>query len=417
MKAWAIYTLTCIAFSSILDCIVVTDGGSSMELQSLVTGVEEYTRQRLSQYIEELRELCAIDSDSYHKPGLDELALFLAARMRGLGMHATIIERESWGNDLLGVLRGNGGANVLLLGHIDTVYPVGIATARPVRVEGDIVYGPGVCDMKGCILSAIYAIEALVASNYHAFGEIRFLCVSDEEINTRHSHDVVEQACDNARGALVLEAARSNGDIVSARKGHTWYRLTAQGRSAHAGVEPEKGHNAVVELAHQVMQFQNLNGWREGITVNAGVISGGTLPNVVPDLAQAQFDLRFLREEDRIATERRFHELMMQKRIPNVELTLERAPDSKAPMVQTPESLNLAYQAQQIAGLLGFSMHHVLTGGASDASLANSHGVPALDGLGPIGGRDHSPDEYLLLSSVAPRAALLAGLIATIAGV
>jgi glutamate carboxypeptidase len=388
-----------------------------MELQSLVTGVEEYTRQRLSQYIEELRELCAIDSDSYHKPGLDELALFLAARMRGLGMHATIIERESWGNDLLGVLRGNGGANVLLLGHIDTVYPVGIATARPVRVEGDIVYGPGVCDMKGCILSAIYAIEAMVASNYHAFGEIRFLCVSDEEINTRHSHDVVEQACDNARGALVLEAARSNGDIVSARKGHTWYRLTAQGRSAHAGVEPEKGHNAVVELAHQVMQFQNLNGWREGITVNAGVISGGTLPNVVPDLAQAQFDLRFLREEDRIATERRFHELMMQKRIPNVELTLERAPDSKAPMVQTPESLNLAYQAQQIAGLLGFSVHHVLTGGASDASLANSHGVPALDGLGPIGGRDHSPDEYLLLSSVAPRAALLAGLIATIAGV
>src|SRR3989454_8167999 len=174
--------------------------------------------------------------------------------------------------------------------------------------------------MKGCILSAIYAIEALVASNYHAFGEIRLLCVSDEEINTRHSYDVVEQACDNARGALVLEAARSNGDIVSARKGHTWYKLTAQGRSAHAGVEPEKGHNAVVELAHQVMQFQNLNGWREGITINAGVISGGTLPNVVPDFAQAQFDLRFLHDEDRIATEQRFHELLEQKRIDSVEL-------------------------------------------------------------------------------------------------
>lgn len=387
-----------------------------MELQSLVTGVEAYTRQHLSQYIEELRELCAIDSDSYHKPGLDEMALFLAARMRGLGMHATIIERESWGNDLLGVLHGNGGANVLLLGHIDTVYPVGIAAARPVRVEGDLVYGPGVCDMKGCILSAIYAIEALVATHYNAFGEIRFLCVSDEEINTRHSQDIMQQACDNAQGALVLEAARSNGDIVSARKGHTWYKLTAQGRSAHAGVEPEKGHNAVVELAHQIMQFQNLNGWREGITINAGVISGGTLPNVVPDLAQAQFDLRFLHDEDRIATERRFHELMMQKRIPNVELTLERAPDSKAPMVQTPEGLKLAHQANLIANLLGFSVHHVLTGGASDASFATSHGVPALDGLGPIGGRDHSPDEYLVLSSVAPRTALLAGLIATIAG-
>jgi glutamate carboxypeptidase len=387
-----------------------------MDLQTLVASVEAYTRERLSQYIEELRELCSIDSYSYHKPGLDEIALFLAARMRGLGMHATILERESWGNDLLGTLHGKGDANVLLLGHMDTVYPVGIAASRPVQVDGDIVYGPGVSDMKGGILSAIYAIEAMVAMNYRAFGEIRFLCVSDEEINTRHCQDIMQTACENAQGALVLEAARSNGDIVSARKGHTWYKLTALGRAAHAGVEPEKGRNAVIEIAHQILQFQNLTGWREGITVNAGVISGGTMPNVVPDFAQAQFDLRFLLDEDRIATEKRFHELMMQKRIDSVELTLERAPDMKAPMVETSESLKLAHQAQHIANLLGFSINHVLTGGASDASFATNHGVPALDGLGPIGGRDHSPDEYLVLSSVAPRTALLAGLIATIGG-
>ena len=385
-----------------------------MDLQTLLTGVEKYTRERLSEYIEELRELCSIDSYSYHKSGLDEIALFLAARMRGLGMHATIIERESWGNDLLSTLHGKGGGNVLLIGHMDTVYPVGIAKARPVEIEGDIIYGPGVSDMKGCILSGIYAIEALLAMNYHAFGEIRFLCVSDEEINTRHSQDVMQVACEDASGALVLEAARSNGDIVSARKGHTWYKLTANGRSAHAGVEPEKGRNAVIEMAHQILQFQNLNGWREGITINAGVISGGTLPNVVPDFAQAQFDLRYLHDEDRIAIEQRFHELLKQKRIDSVELTLERAPDMKAPMVLTPESQKLAHQAQQIANLLGFSVNHVLTGGASDASYATKHGVPALDGLGPIGGRDHSPDEYLVLSSVAPRVALLAGLITTL---
>ena len=385
-----------------------------MDLQTLLRGVEVYTREHLLQYIEELHELCSIDSYSYHKPGLDEMALFLAARMRGLGMHATIIERESWGNDLLGILHGDEGGNVLLLGHMDTVYPVGIAAARPVQVEGDIIYGPGVSDMKGCILSAIYAIEALLAMNYHAFGEIRFLCVSDEEINTRHCQDIMQTACENVQGALVLEAARSNGDIVSARKGHTWYKLTALGRSAHAGVEPEKGRNAVIEMAHQILQFQNLNGWREGITINAGVISGGTLPNVVPDFAQAQFDLRFLYDEDRIATEQRFHELLEQKRIASVELTLERAPDMKAPMMLTPESQKLAHQAQHIANLLGFSINHVLTGGASDASYATKHGVPALDGLGPIGGRDHSPDEYLVLSSVAPRVALLAGLIVTL---
>src|SRR5690349_1808937 len=130
-----------------------------LNLQTLVEEVEGYTRNRLPQYIEELRELCAIDSDSYNKLGLDIIASYLAARMGGLKMDATVIEREPWGNDVLGVLRGDGNQRVLLLGHIDTVYPVGTAAARPLRVEGDTIYGPGVCDMKGCILSAVYAIE------------------------------------------------------------------------------------------------------------------------------------------------------------------------------------------------------------------------------------------------------------------
>jgi glutamate carboxypeptidase len=385
-----------------------------MDVPSLVREVEKYTQQRLPQYIEELRELCAIDSDSYNKAGLDEIALALAERLRGIGMHVDIIRREKWGNDLFGVLRGTGHGNVLLLGHIDTVYPVGTAAARPLRVEGNTAYGPGVCDMKGCILAAIYAVEALQAAGFRDYGELRFLCVSDEEINTRHCQNTIEQACQDCQGAFILEAARSNGDIVSARKGNTSYTLTAQGRSAHAGVEPEKGRNAVIELAHQVLEFQALNGWREGLTISADVITGGTVPNVVPDFAQAQFDLRFLKQADRLATEELFRESMKRKLIQDVELTLEHAPDIKGPMMRTPQSLKLAEQAQEIAGLLGFSVHHVLTGGASDASYTSSYGIPTLDGLGPIGGRDHSPYEYLELNSVAPRAALLAGLIATI---
>lgn len=385
-----------------------------MNLQSLVQNVETYVSQHLPEYIEELRELCTIDSDSYSKPGLDEMAARLGARMRSLGMNVTIIEHEQWGNDLLGVIEGNGSGNVLLLGHIDTVYPAGTAMARPLRVEGNMVYGPGVCDMKGCILAAIYAIEALLALNYRPFDELRFLCVSDEEINIRHSKDIIAQVCQNCQGALVLEAARDNGDIVSARKGHATYTLTARGRSAHAGVEPEKGNNAIAELAHQVLQFQSLDGWREGITINPGVIAGGTVPNVVPDYAHAQFDLRFLNMDDKVATERRWHEMMKQRKVSGVELTLESSPDIKEPMVRTPKTLQLANEAQHIANLLGFSVNHVLTGGASDASYATHYGVPALDGLGPIGGLDHSPSEYLLANSVAPRAALLAGLIATI---
>ncbi|GAC1349753.1 MAG: M20 family metallopeptidase [Ktedonobacteraceae bacterium] len=385
-----------------------------MDMQSLPLAIEDYTRQRLSRYVKELGELCSIDSFSYHKAGLDEIALWLAQRMRGLGMDATIIEREVRGNDLLSVIRGEGEGTVLVLGHTDTVYPVGTAATRPVRLEGDRLYGPGVCDMKGCILSAIFALEALFALGYRSFKEIRFLCVSDEEITSRHSLDVMEQASRGSQGALVLEAARSNGDIVSARKGNARYTLTAYGRSAHAGVEPEKGRNAILELAHQVLQFQSLNGWREGITISPGVFTGGTLPNVVPDLAQVQFDLRYLHSQDRIDTEMQWRTIMQRQRVPGVELKLEVEPDFKEPMSFSRESLKMVSLVQDIARTLGFDVNHVLTGGSSDGSHTTGYGVPTLDGLGPIGGLDHSPNEYLLLSSVAPRTALLGGLIASL---
>jgi glutamate carboxypeptidase len=345
---------------------------------------------------------------------LDEVATYLSARLRGLGMHTTIIEHRAWGNDLFGVIRGEGKGNVLLLGHTDTVYPVGTAAARPVQLEGDTLYGPGVSDMKGCILSGIYAIEALLAQGYRSFGEIRFVCVSDEETTNRHCVDLIQEACQNCQGAFVLEAARANGDIVSARKGNARYTLTAHGRSAHSGVEPEKGRNAIIEIAHQILQFQSLDGWREGISINPGVISGGIVVNVVPDYAQVQFDLRFLHPQDIVELEEQWQMMMRRQRVPGVELTLECEPDFKAPMVCTAASLELVQAAQNVAGLLGFSVNHVLTGGSSDGSYTSSYGVPTLDGLGPIGGRDHSPDEYLMANSIAPRTALLAGLIASI---
>ncbi len=385
-----------------------------MDIQSLVIGVEQYTQQHLSHFLEELRDLCAIDSDSYNKPGLDRMANVLAERMRSIGMDATVVENKGWGNDLLGAIRGEGEGTVLLLGHMDTVYPMGTAAMRPVRVEGNVAYGPGVSDMKGCILSALYAIEAMLVVGYRSFGEIRLLCVSDEEINRRHCIELLRRACQNCDGALVLEAARTNGNIVSARKGNAYYTLTMRGRSAHAGVEPEKGRNAVVELAHQILQFESLNGWREGITINPGVVAGGTAPNVVPDSATARFDLRFSHTADRLAVEERWREMLKEQRVVGVEATLEIEPMFKNPMVSTPESMKLVHTAQDIAKVLGFSLQHTTTGGASDGAYATSFGVPTLDGLGPIGGRDHSPDEFLMVNSVAPRTALLAGLIASV---
>ena len=395
-----------------VQSFVATSSLSSMP--SLATSIEAYVQQHLSRYIEELSYLCAIDSGTYYKPGLDEIALYLFSRMRDLGMDATIIGNENWGNDFYGVMSGQGKGKILLLGHIDTVYPVGIAAARPVRIDGDTIYGPGVIDMKGCVLSAVYAIEALMAMNYRSFGEIRFLCVSDEEISDRHSKETMQKASEGCDGVFVLEAARANGDIVSARKGGSWYTLKAYGHSAHAGVEPEKGRNAILELAHQTLQFQSLNGWRHGLSINPGAISGGTAVNVVPDYAEVSFDMRFLNTIDKLETEKLWHQMMQVKRIADVKLELEIQPDNRDPMVCTDGNLILAHQAQEIANCLGFSVNHAFTGGVSDANYVSSFGHAALDGLGPIGGLDHSPDEYMVMSSIAPRAALLGGLIATV---
>jgi len=383
-------------------------------MPSLVMSIKAYVQHHLARYIEDLRYLCAIDSGTYYKPGLDEIALYLFSRARDLGMDATIIENENWGNDFYGVMHGSGKGKILLLGHIDTVYPIGIAAARPVRIEGDTIYGPGVIDMKGCVLSALYAIEALMSMNYHSFGEIRFLCVSDEEISDRHSKETMQKASEGCDGVFVLEAARANGDIVSARKGGSWYTLKAHGHSAHAGVEPEKGRNAILELAHQVLQFQSLNGWRHGLSINPGIISGGTAVNVVPDYAEVSFDMRFLNSIDKIETEKLWRQMMEVRRIADIKLELEIQPDNRDPMVCTEGNLVLVRVAQQIANELGFSVNHAFTGGVSDANYVSSFGHAALDGLGPIGGLDHSPDEYMVMSSIAPRAALLGGLLAAV---
>jgi glutamate carboxypeptidase len=387
---------------------------SLSSISSLATNIEIYVQQHLARYIEELSYLCAVDSGTHYKSGLDEIALYLSSRLRDLGMDTTIIENENWGNDFYGVMNGHGKGKVLLLGHIDTVYPPGIAAARPVRIEGDTIYGPGVIDMKGCVLSAVYAIEALVAMNYRSFGEIRFLCVSDEEISDRHSKETMQKASEGCDGVFVLEAARANGDIVSARKGGSWYTLKAYGHSAHAGVEPEKGRNAILELAHQILQFQSLNGWRHGLSINPGAISGGTAVNVVPDYAEVSFDMRFLNAADKLETEKLWHQMMQVRRIADVKLELEIQPDNRDPMVCTDGNLALARRAQEIANWLGFSVNHAFTGGVSDANYVSSFGHAALDGLGPIGGLDHSPDEYMVMSSIAPRAALLGGLIASV---
>ena len=272
--------------------------------------------------------------------------------------------------------------------------------------------GPGTCDMKAGILSGIYALDVLTEQGWTDFQTISFLIVSDEETADRGSLALIEREGGAHEVVLTLEAARENGDIVSARKGVRWYTVTTVGRSAHAGVEPEKGHSATLAIARLIDAAAALNGLKPGMTVNPGQIHGGSSPSMVVDRAFARFDLRAWTDDELDDLERAFRDVCARDFVPGVLTTVELEPGSNCPAMPRTEAVaDLEGMAVAIASQLGFSLRGAATGGASDVSYAMRTGTPGLDGLGPIGGLDHGPDEYISLSSIVPRQALLARLL------
>ncbi|MGQ9600405.1 MAG: M20 family metallopeptidase [Anaerolineae bacterium] len=374
-----------------------------------------FLESRLDEYLADLRFLASIDSGSCHKPGIDAVVDWLEARFRHLGLAVERYCQAEWGDDLLATWQGRGRGHILLLGHSDTVYPVGTAASRPMKIEGDRVLGPGVADMKGGLLSGLYAIEALQAMGSTNLQCLYFLVVSDEESNVRHALPLIRGLSRQADVVLNLEAARENGDLVTARKALRWYTIEAVGRAAHAGVEPEKGCSAVLALAHHIVALDRLNGLQPGATINVGTVEGGTWPSVVAGYAKARLDLRTWTEADMESLVTAVREQLDREPVPGVRVRMILEEGSVVPaMERTPAVVELERMAQQIARELGFVVQGASTGGASDASYAAAEGTPTLDGLGPVGGLDHSPDEYIVLSSIVPRTALLARLILAI---
>lgn len=366
---------------------------------------------KLQNYLDDLRVLVRLDSGTAHKAGVDQVVDWLENRLNKLGFTVERLPQKKRGDNLLAAMDGAGSGEILLLGHSDTVYPVGTAAERPMIIEGDKILGPGTCDMKAGLLTGCYAVEALSELGFQDFGRIVLLCVSDEEVQERYSYDLIRDAARQADAVFTLEAARENGDIVIARKGVRVYAVETIGHSAHAGVEPEKGRNAILALAHLCLKLAELNGFRQDVTVNPGVIEGGTQSNVVPDYARLLVDIRAFTTEDLEATVTAAEEIIASETQAGIKAKLSQVGQGHEPMPYTREAAALEALAKKAAADLGFSVKGAFTGGASDASLAASQGVPVLDGLGPVGGLDHSPDEYILLSSIVPRTALLAKLI------
>ena len=361
-----------------------------------------------SDILADLEALVNVDCGTHNKTGVDRVGEWIQARCMDWGWEVASLPLTSYGDCRLARLRGTGVGHLLLIGHLDTVYPDGTVASRPMRFEGDKIIGPGVCDMKGGLLVGMYALRALQLADFRDFEEIAFFFNSDEEFGSPGSRPLYQPIARQMDVALVLESARANGDIVSARKGSGEFTVSVIGKAAHAGVEPEKGANAVVELAHQITALYELNGFAPGVTVNPGVIQGGTATNVVPEEAWVRVDVRAVDPVGAEAVTRAIQNLPAPA-IPGTRVEVS-GEFSYAPMARTPAVRFLAELAREAAREVGLEINDVATGGASDANVLASLGIPVLDGLGPVGGLDHSPDEYIEAESLVPRATMLAKL-------
>lgn len=376
----------------------------------------QIAERRYDEFVSELERMVNVDCGSYSPDGVNAIADMCVAR---LGSAGWAVERRSHepadgspqlGDLLVATLEGGGGPDILMVGHTDTVFDDGTVAERPFSIEGDIARGPGVSDMKAGLLTGMFAVEVLREAGVAPWGRITYVCNPDEEIGSPFSGATIRELAPRHDVAFVLEGARANGDIVSSRKGITDYTITIEGRAAHAGVEPEKGRNAVLEAAHEIIELQALNGRWPGVTVNVGVVRGGTRTNVVAARCELHVDLRSPELDTLEAAEAEVERICADHVVEGIQTQVV-ANSWHRPMEKKEGGQRLVDLAVGTAAELGFELRDAATGGASDANTTSSAGTPTIDGLGPVGGDDHAPAEWIDLTTVVPRIALLAGII------
>jgi glutamate carboxypeptidase len=365
---------------------------------------------RVDAYMADLRDLVAIDSGTDDKPGNDRIGAWLRERYRALGATIDLRPHDTYGDSFVVRWTGGGRGRVLLIGHTDTVYPKGTASARPLRLEGDRAFGPGAADMKGGDLLMVYALETLFGLGWSDFATIEIIHNTDEEVGSPSSREIVRERSREADAVLVLEAGRENGDIVSARKGIMVSDVVVTGQAAHAGVNHERGRSAALCLAHLVVALESINGTIPGVTLNVGTIAAGGRTNVVPDHGEARLEVRAPDRQSLDTAVARVQEILARTPVEGTDVQSTVSVEH-SPMHPSSEARRLIHLAKSMAREIGLEVNDQATGGASDGNTAAEAGRPVVDGLGPVGGAAHSPGEYVLMPSIAPRGALLAGLI------
>jgi glutamate carboxypeptidase len=359
--------------------------------------------------IDLLRRLVEIDSPTSGKAGVDRVGALVAEELRAAGARVTVIRQEKAGDALRAAFGpAAGGDPALLLGHLDTVWPLGEAARRPFRIEGAYAFGPGVFDMKVGIVPCVLLARACREGVFRPRLPVVCFFSGDEETGSPASRPHLEAEARGARYVLGLEPCNPDGGAKTARKGVGRIVLDVSGVPAHAGIDPEKGVNAIEELAAQILAVKLLEDRAAGTTVHAGLVSGGVARNVVAPQAGAEFDVRVPAPDEwrRVETAA----LNLRTRNPKAILRVETAL-THPPMVRTAAVASLYEQARRIAGQVGFALNEGSTGGGSDGSYCAALGVPVLDGLGVEGEGAHAESERVRLDRIAPRAAFLAGIL------
>jgi glutamate carboxypeptidase len=370
-------------------------------------------KARLPEMLDVLRRFVTAESPSLEKFPTDYCCGLIAAEWRKHGAQVERLAQVHRGDHLRVTYwpgKSRPAGQLLVLGHYDTVYSTGSLQKMPFRVSAGKAYGPGTFDMKAGIVQALFALQALRETKAALRNRLVFLWTSDEEIGSESSRKLLETEARRSDAVFVLEPSFGpRGLLKTARKGVGEAELIVHGRASHAGLAPQEGINAIHELAHQLARLEKWNDLRRGVTINAGLVEGGTRTNVIPERARAVLDLRALRVSDMRNLERRLHSLRPIHRGARLEITggFDRPP------LEHKMSAALFARAKSLAARVNLSLGECTVGGGSDGNFTAAAGVPTLDGLGAVGHGAHSTLEHVLIHTMPARAALLACLLAT----
>jgi glutamate carboxypeptidase len=371
-----------------------------------------YCESELDVLADCLRQAVEIESPSQNQAAIDRMANFFAQEFSKRGAKVQLLSHATAGSAVVAEFwKGARGAKpILLLGHLDTVWEVGTLAEMPYQVREGRAYGPGIYDMKSGIVCGLWAVQALAALKITAPSPVHFFLNADEEVSSIAFREELLAKARRARAVLVLEPAAAYGTLKTSRKGVGEFQVTVRGRSAHAGVNPSSGVNAISELARQILRIEKLARPQQGVTLNVDVIQGGTRVNVIPELAVARVDVRVPTALARERIEKKMRALAPIHPQAKLEIT----GGVNRPPMERKMAIALFRKARELGRQMGLELKEAATGGGSDGNFTAALGIPTLDGLGGTGDGAHARHEHVILHELPQRAALLAALMATL---